>query len=73
MALSGVRSSWLIDARKRDLARFASSARRLASSDIVFAVSELGNQRVLLRAERQQQQRGAVDAVQRRRRRGAAT
>ena len=39
MALSGVLSSWLIEARKRDLARLASSARRRASSDIDFAVS----------------------------------
>jgi len=39
MALSGVRSSWLIEARKRDFARLASSARRLASSDMDFAVS----------------------------------
>src|SRR5262245_59050724 len=39
MAFSGVLSSWLMDARKRDLARLASSARKRASSDIDFAVS----------------------------------
>ena len=39
MALSGVRSSWLMVARKRDFARFASSARRRASSEFAFACS----------------------------------
>ena len=39
MALSGVRSSWLIWARKRDLAMLAASARRRASSEIALAVS----------------------------------
>ena len=39
MALSGVRSSCDIEARKRDFARFASSARRRASSDIDLATS----------------------------------
>src|SRR4029079_17073455 len=39
MALSGVRSSWLIVARKRDLAKFASSARARASSEIDSACS----------------------------------
>ena len=39
MALSGVRSSWLIEARKRDLARLDSSARRRASSEWALAVS----------------------------------
>ena len=38
MALSGVRSSWLMVARKRDLARLASSARRRDSSEIDLAV-----------------------------------
>ena len=39
MALSGVRSSWLICARKRDLARLAASAWRRASSDFALACS----------------------------------
>ena len=39
MAFSGVRSSWLMVARNRDLARFASSARRRASSEMTRAVS----------------------------------
>ena len=39
MALSGVRSSWLIVARKRDLARLALSARRRASSELSLACS----------------------------------
>ena len=39
MALSGVRSSWLIWARKRDLAMLAASARRRASSDFMRACS----------------------------------
>ncbi|MNU07689.1 hypothetical protein D3C72_2533950 [compost metagenome] len=39
MALSGVRNSCDMEARKRDLARFASSARLRASSDIDFATS----------------------------------
>ena len=60
MALSGVRSSWLIVARKRDLARFASSARRRASSETDLAVFQFGNQPVLLRAEGEQHHRRAV-------------
>ena len=51
MALSGVRSSWLMVARKRDLAMLAASARRRASSEIDFSSSSLGDQRVLLGAE----------------------
>ena len=39
MALSGVRNSWLMVARKRDFAWFASSARARASSEIDFACS----------------------------------
>ena len=39
MALSGVRSSWLMVARKRDLAMLAASARRRASSEIDFSSS----------------------------------
>ena len=39
MALSGVRSSWLMVARKRDLAMLAASARRRASSEIAFSSS----------------------------------
>ena len=39
MALSGVRSSWLMVARKRDLAMLAASARARASSEIDFASS----------------------------------
>ncbi len=39
MALSGVRSSWLMVARKRDLARLASSALSRASSDTDFDCS----------------------------------
>ena len=39
MALSGVRSSWLICARNCDLAMLAASARRRASSEIDFACS----------------------------------
>ena len=39
MALSGVRSSWLMVARKRDLATLAASARRRASSEIDFSSS----------------------------------
>ena len=39
MALSGVRSSWLIWARKRDFEMLAASARRRASSEIAFAFS----------------------------------
>ena len=43
MALSGVRSSWLIVARNRDLARLASSARRRASSEFALACSSSPN------------------------------
>ena len=39
MALSGVRSSWLMVARKRDLATLAASARRRASSEMDFSSS----------------------------------
>ena len=39
MALSGVRSSWLICARNCDLAMLAPSARRRASSEIALACS----------------------------------
>jgi len=39
MALSGVRSSWLICGRKRDLAMLEVSARRRASSEIDFDCS----------------------------------
>src|ERR1700730_9158195 len=39
MALTGVRNSWLIVARKRDLARFAASARRRARSLFALACS----------------------------------
>ena len=39
MALSGVRSSWLMVARKRDLALLAVSARRRASSETDFCSS----------------------------------
>jgi hypothetical protein len=39
MALSGVLSSWLMVARKRDFARLASSARRRASSEFALASS----------------------------------
>ena len=39
IALSGVRSSWLICARKRDFATFAASARWRASSEIALDVS----------------------------------
>ena len=39
MAFSGVRSSWLMVARKRDLARLASSALSRASSEIDFDCS----------------------------------
>src|ERR1700679_1029977 len=39
MAWSGVRSSWLIVARKRDFARLAPSALRRASSELSLACS----------------------------------
>ncbi|MNE33458.1 hypothetical protein D3C87_2069350 [compost metagenome] len=39
MALSGVRNSCDMEARKRDFARLASSARRRASSETEFATS----------------------------------
>ena len=57
MALSGVRSSWLMVARKRDLAMLAASARRRASSRDRFLLLDLGDQRVFLGAKLEHAQR----------------
>ena len=63
MALSGVRSSWLICARKRDLAILAASARRRASSEIDFDLLEFADQRVLFGARLERGQRGRIEPV----------
>ena len=53
MALSGVRSSWLMVARKADLARLASSAFLAFFLGLVFLALQIGDQAVLLRLEDQ--------------------
>ena len=63
MALSGVRNSWLMVARKRDFARFAPSARRRASSELSLACSSSAIERVLLRLKRDVARRGCVQAL----------
>ena len=63
MALSGVRSSWLMVARKRDLAMLAASARapRLVGDRLLLL--DLGDQRVLLGAKLEHGERRGVEAL----------
>ena len=63
MALSGVLSSWLIVARKRDLALFAASARRRASSEIAACFLKLRDQAVLFGAIFDHRERGRMQAA----------
>ena len=63
MALSGVRSSWLMVARKRDLAMLADfgAAPRLVGDRLLLL--DLGDQRVLLGAELEHGERRGVEAL----------
>ena len=63
MALSGVRSSWLIVARKRDLARFASSALTARLVGDRLRLFKLGDQRILLCTELQHGDDGGVEPL----------